>query len=166
MERAQDEESMESKPVVLFLCTGNSARSQMAEGLLRTKAGAAFEARSAGTEPAPAVHPLAVGVMREIGVDISAQRPKAVKELLGRLPVRHLIVVCDGANKKCPRVFPGMLTRDFWQIEDPAAFDGSENDALRKFREARDEISSRLDAWLAERASRSIFRGSWYIRNS
>lgn len=142
---------MESKPVVLFLCTGNSARSQMAEGLLRAKAGDAFEVRSAGTEPAEAVHPLAVKAMEEMGVDISGQRPKGVKELLGHLSVRHLIIVCDGANKKCPSIFPGMLTREFWQIEDPAAFQGSDLAALAKFREARDEISSRLDAWLAGR---------------
>ena len=140
-----------SKPVVLFLCTGNSARSQMAEGLLRAQAGAAYEVTSAGTEPARAVHPSAVAVMREIGIDISAQRPKPVAELMGRIPVRHLIIVCDGANAKCPSGFPGVVTRDFWPIDDPARYSGT-GDELRKFREARDELSSRIGAWLRDRA--------------
>jgi arsenate reductase len=126
----------------------------MAEGLLRAKAGETFEAKSAGTEPAGAVHPLAVRVMAEVGIDISAQRPKSAKEFLGRLPVRHLIVVCDGANQRCPSSFPGVLTRDFWPIEDPAGYQGPVEQSLAKFREGRDEISSRLDAWLAERMSR------------
>ena len=136
------------KPIVLFLCTGNSARSQMAEGLLRAKSSERFEAHSAGTDPAPAVHPVAIEAMREIGIDISDQRPKAAKEYLGRLPVRHLFIVCDGANQKCPSTFPGVRTRDFWNIEDPAAFQGSPVDTLQRFRQVRDEISSRLDAWL------------------
>ncbi len=135
------------KPVVLFLCTGNSARSQMAEGLLRAKAGAGFEVVSAGTEPASAVHPLAVKAMREIGVDISAQRPKHFKELLGQLPVRHLIIVCSGANERCPTAFPGILTREFWPVDDPASAVRAEG-ALTAFRQARDDISARLDRWL------------------
>jgi arsenate reductase len=90
--------------------------------------------------------------MRELGIDISAQQPKGLKELLGRVPVRHLIIVCDGANQKCPSTFPGVLTRDFWPIEDPASSVGAEPPSLSRFRTARDEIASRLDAWLAERA--------------
>jgi arsenate reductase len=139
---------MAGKQVVLFLCTGNSARSQMAEGLLRAKAGGTYEARSAGTDPAAGVNPLAVEAMREIGIDISAQRPKPAGDLLGRLAVHHLIVVCGGADEACPRTFPGVLTRDFWPIEDPAAFRGDREDALRRFREARDDISRRIDTWL------------------
>ena len=146
---------MEGRPVVLFLCTGNSARSQMAEGLLRAKAGDRLDARSAGTEPADAVHPMAIEVMREIGIDISEQHTKGVKGFLGRLPVRNLIIVCDGANQRCPSVFPGMLTRDFWPIEDPTAYRGTVEGALRKFREARDEIATRLDAWLLESADQN-----------
>jgi arsenate reductase len=126
----------------------------MAEGLLRSKAGEVFQARSAGTEPAEAVHPLAVQAMAEIGIDISAQRPTSAKEILGRLPVRHLIVVCDGANQRCPSSFPGVLTRDFWPIEDPAGYRGPAEQSLARFREARDEISTRLDAWLTEIRSR------------
>ena len=143
---------MADQPIVLFLCTGNSARSQMAEALLRARAGEAFEARSAGTRPADAVHPLAARAMKEIGIDLSGHRPKHVKELLGRVPVRHLVIVCDGANQECPSTFPGVLTRDFWPIEDPASFQGSEEEMLRRFRTARDEISARLGDWLAERA--------------
>lgn len=124
----------------------------MAEGLLRDKAGAFFEANSAGTDPAEAVHPLAIRVMKEAGVDISRQRPKSVVEFLGQLPVRHLIIVCDGANQRCPTTFPNILTRDFWPIEDPAAFRGPSEATVGKFREARDEISARLDAWLADKA--------------
>jgi arsenate reductase len=124
----------------------------MAEGLLRAKAAERFDARSAGTEPASAVHPLAIEAMREIDVDIGGQRPKSVREYLGRVPVRHLIVVCDGARQNCPSSFPGVLTRDFWPVEDPAAYRGAEDDARAEFRKARDEISTRLDAWLAERS--------------
>jgi arsenate reductase len=126
----------------------------MAEGLLRSKAGEFFAATSAGTDPVEAVHPLAVRAMAEVGIDISTQRPKSAKELLGRLPVRHLIVVCDGANQRCPTGFPGILTRDFWPMEDPASYRGPAEQALAKFRQARDEISSRLDAWLAEKMTR------------
>ena len=132
------------KPTVLFLCTGNSARSQMAEGLLRAKAGDRYQVESAGTDPAAVVNPLAVEVMREIGIDISSQRPKSVKEFLGRVPVRHLVIVCDGANEACPSTFPGVITRDFWPIDDPRG--GIEN-----FRIARDEIASRIDAWVGSR---------------
>jgi arsenate reductase len=138
------------KPIVLMLCTGNSARSQMAEGLLRAKAGPSFEVRSAGTEPAAAVNPLAIEAMRELGIDISSHRPKNLDVFLGKLPVRHLITVCHDAEGRCPSVWPGVLTRVHWPIEDPAAFRGDREAALEKFREARDEISRRLDRWLAE----------------
>src|SRR5215471_18057753 len=96
------------KPTVLILCTGNSARSQMAEGLLRAKAGDSLEVLSAGTEPAPRVNPLAIEAMQEIGIDISAARPKDVGELLGKVPVRHLIIVCHDAAHRCPGTWPGV----------------------------------------------------------
>jgi arsenate reductase len=137
------------KPIVLILCTGNSARSQMAEGLLREKAGDRFEVQSAGTEPAAAVNPLAVEAMREVGIDISSHRPKSLDRFLGKIPVRHLITVCHDADGKCPTVWPGVLTRVHWPIEDPAAFRGGRGAALEKFRQARREISTRLDTWLA-----------------
>ena len=89
---------METKPNVLFLCTGNSCRSQMAEGFLRTYGDGKFNVYSAGTDPAASVNPLAVEVMAEKGIDISQQEPKSVSQFLGPLPVRHLVIVCDGAN--------------------------------------------------------------------
>ena len=137
-------------PIVLILCTGNSARSQMAEGLLRAKAGDRFEVLSAGTEPAARVNPLAIEVMNEIGIDISAARPKDVSEFLGRVPVRHLIIVCHDAAGRCPTVWPGTISRVHWPVEDPADFRGEPGAARAKFREIRDEISDRLDAWLEE----------------
>ena len=141
-------------PIVLVLCTGNSARSQMAEGLLRAKAGDRFEVRSAGTEPAARVNPLAIEVMREVGIDIGSARPKDLGEFLGRAPVRHLVIVCHDADGRCPSVWPGVLSRVHWPIEDPAAFQGDAAAAMRKFREVRDELSRRLDGWLAERGAR------------
>src|SRR5262245_55253311 len=97
----------EAKPIVLILCTGNSCRSQMAEGFLRRFQGDAYEVHSAGAEPKEGVHPLAVLVMDEAGVDIGRQRPKNLSDYLGKLPVRHVITVCDHANGSCPRVWPG-----------------------------------------------------------
>jgi arsenate reductase len=141
---------MENKPNVLFLCTGNSCRSQMAEGFLRAFGGDRFVALSAGTDPAERVHPLAVQVMSEKGIDISIQEPKNVGEYLGRLPVRHLILVCDGANEKCPRIFPGMMNRMFWPFDDPAAFVGLEAATLERFRSVRDQIENRIKQWLKE----------------
>jgi len=138
-----------SLPTVLILCTGNSARSQMAEALLRAKAGEAFEVVSAGTEPAPRVHPLAVDAMREVGMDISAARPKDVGAFLGRVPIRHLITVCHDADRRCPNAWPGVATRVHWPIEDPAAFRGDEEATRARFREVREQLSHRLDHWIA-----------------
>ena len=141
---------MTTKPNVLFLCTGNSCRSQMAEGFLRTYAGDRLNACSAGTEPAGRVHPLAVQVMAEKGIDISAQMPRNVDEYLGRLPIRDLIIVCDGANHRCPRIAPGTMNRMFWPFDDPAAFVGSPTETLEEFRRVRDEIEARIKAWVKE----------------
>jgi arsenate reductase len=137
-------------PIVLILCTGNSARSQMAEALLRAKAGDRFEVVSAGTEPAAEVNPYAIAAMREIGIDISAARAKDVGEFLGRAPVRYLITVCHDADRRCPSGWPGVASRVHWPIEDPAAFRGDEEATRAKFREVREELSRRLDQWLAE----------------
>ena len=136
------------KANVLFLCTGNSCRSQMAEGLLRRAAGDLLGAYSAGTNPAAAVHPLAIQVMAELGIDISDQRPKNVKEYLGRVGFRYLIIVCGSADKDCPTAFPGVLHRLFWPFDDPAAFRGSPEETMAEFRRVRDEIRARLEAWL------------------
>jgi len=141
---------MDIKPAVLLLCTGNSCRSQMAEAFLRALGDDRFTAFSAGTEPVERVHPLAVQVMAEKGIDLAGQRPKSVGEFLGRLPVRHLIVVCDGANEKCPRIFPGMMNRMFWPFDDPAAVVGAPAAMLEKFRTVRDQIEARIQQWLKE----------------
>ena len=120
----------------------------MAEGLLRQMAGDRFEIHSAGTKPKKEVHPLAVEVMDEIGIDVSDQRPKDLKEFLGRLPVRYLIIVCSGADEDCPRVFPGLSERLFWPFDDPAQFDGSPEETIAEFRRVRDEIKGRIVEWL------------------
>lgn len=137
------------KPAVLFLCTGNSARSQMAEALLRKEGGERFDAYSAGTEP-KGVHPLTVQVLKELGIDIATQRSKHLREYLGYLPVRILIVVCAEAEKSCPVTWPGALTRYFWRFDDPAAATGTEEEKLQKFREVRDAIHARIKSWLVE----------------
>lgn len=119
----------------------------MAEGLLRTIAGDQFTVVSAGTHPASAVHPLAIQVMAEQDIDIRRQRPTDVREYLGRLPVRHLVIVCSGANEACPRVFPGVMNRHFWPFRDPASFEGSPEATLEEFRSVRDEIRAQLLLW-------------------
>ncbi|HEV7223765.1 MAG TPA: arsenate reductase ArsC [Pirellulales bacterium] len=141
---------MTNDPNILVLCTGNSCRSQIAEGYLRHFAGDRFNAHSAGTEPATKVHPLAVKVMAEEGIDISKQRPKPVAEYLGRMAVRYLIIVCGGANESCPRIWPGMSSRLFWPFDDPAAVEGPEAEKLREFRRVRDEIRQRILSWLKD----------------
>jgi arsenate reductase (thioredoxin) len=136
-------------PNVLFLCTGNSCRSQMAEALLRERSGGRFDAYSAGMEP-KGVHPLTIKVLDEIGIDTSKLRSKDVSEFLGKLPVHHLIVVCGNAEGTCPRVFPGMLDRQFWPFDDPPAAQGTEQERLAKFRELRNTIDKRIQQWLKE----------------
>ena len=131
-----------SKPTrVLILCTGNSARSQMAEGLLRHDGGDRFEVASAGVSPTR-VRPEAVTAMREVGIDISAHRSKSVDEFTNQ-EFDYVITVCDNANEQCP-VFPGNTKRIHWSFEDPAAVIGSEQERLKVFRRVRDEIRHRL----------------------
>jgi arsenate reductase (thioredoxin) len=139
-----------NKPMILVLCTGNSARSQMAEGFLRKFQGESFDVASAGTDPKPQVHPLAVRAMQEIGIDISDQKPKDLKAYLGRAPVRHILIVCDRANQSCPRGWPGAFTRTFMPFDDPAAATGSEAEKLAVFRRVRDEISRATQTWVPE----------------
>ena len=127
---------------VLFLCTHNSARSQMAEGLLRHLAGDRFEAHSAGTE-ATRVRPLAVRAMAEIGVDISGQESKTLDRYV-KEPFDHVITVCDDANEACP-VFPGAKSRLHWSFRDPSRADGTEEERLAVFRMVQDEIRRRID---------------------
>ena len=130
---------------VLFLCTHNSARSQMAEGLLRYLAGDRFEAMSAGTE-ATRVRPLAVRAMEEIGIDISGQESKTLDRYLQE-PFDHVITVCDDANEACP-FFPGAANRLHWSFEDPSKAEGTEEERLAVFRSVRDQIRERIEAGL------------------
>ena len=139
---------MPDKPNVLVLCTGNSCRSQMAEGYLRQFGGDRFNVFSAGTEPKGEIHPLAITVMQEDGVDISQQRPQHLKEFLGTMLIRYLIIVCDGANQSCPRTFPGLSEKLFWPFDDPATFSGSAPATLEKFRDVRNQIKERIQSWL------------------
>ena len=132
---------MNDKKRVLILCTGNSARSQMAEGLLRHMGGDRFEVESAGVEPSH-VRPQAIEAMREIGIDISGHRSKSVDEFSGQ-EVDYVITVCDNANERCP-VFPGNTERIHWSFDDPAAAEGDEAARLAVFRRVRDEIESCL----------------------
>ena len=127
---------------VLFLCTHNSARSQMAEGLLRHLAGDRFEAMSAGTE-ATSVRPEAVFAMAELGADISGQESKTLDRYLGE-PFDYVVTVCDAANEACP-FFPGARERLHWSIDDPSAATGDRETRLRAFRSARDEIQARIE---------------------
>lgn len=138
-----------SEPIrVLVLCTGNSARSQMAEGLLRHDGGDRFEVSSAGTRPSH-VRPEAIEAMRELGVDISGHRSKSVDEFAGR-EFDYVITVCDNANESCP-VFPGKTERIHWSFEDPAAVEGDWETRLAAFRRIRDEIRERFGAFVDAR---------------
>lgn len=139
------------KARVLFLCTGNSARSQMAEAFLKRYAGHVFEVHSAGLEP-KGVHPMAVQVMDELGIDMSLQRSKHLDEYMGKMHFSYLITVCSHADASCPAVFPGVGVRMHWHFDDPAAAQGTEEEErLAAFRRVRDEIRDRILAWLKER---------------
>ena len=129
------------KKRILILCTGNSARSQMAEGLLRHCAGDRFEVFSAGTRPSH-VRPEAIAVMRELGIDISGHRSKSVDEFTGQ-SFDYVLTVCDNAKEGCP-VFPGRTARIHRSFEDPAALNGSEEERLAVFRRVRDQLKQYL----------------------
>jgi arsenate reductase len=137
------------KPVVLFLCTGNTARSQMAEAFLKKYAGDRFEVLSAGYEPKD-INPYTTQVMAEVGLDISDQHSKSVIEFLGKIDVRYLIIVCEKAEQTCPKAFPGVLVRMFWPFDDPAAAGGSEEEKLTKFRAVRDQIEEQIQSWVSK----------------
>ena len=136
---------MEPKKRVLILCTGNSARSQMAEGILRSIAGDRFDVASAGVAPSR-VRPEAVEAMRDIGVDISTHRSKSVDEFLEE-PFDYVITVCDNANESCP-IFPGNVERIHWSFDDPAAYDGTDAEKLSEFIRVRDQIRERIRAFV------------------
>lgn len=133
------------KQRVLILCTGNSARSQMAEGLLRSMAGDRFAVFSAGTKPS-FVRQEAIIAMRELGVDLSSHRSKSVDEFRDA-SFDYVITVCDNANESCP-IFPGKAERIHWSFEDPAAVEGDEETRLGSFRKIRDQIAGRLRSFV------------------
>jgi arsenate reductase len=132
---------------VLFLCTGNSARSQMAEAFLRKYGGEQFEAYSAGLEP-KGLNPFTIRVMQEAGIDVSGQKSKGVGTYLGKVLFQYLITVCDDAEKNCPSTWPGISKREHWSFDDPAAFEGTDEEKLAKFRQIRDQIEGRIKAWI------------------
>jgi arsenate reductase len=129
---------MKTKPRVLILCTGNSCRSHMAEGILRAAADEVVEVHSAGSNPAGYVHPKAIAALAEIGLDISGHTSKHMNEFLER-DIDTVITVCGNADQACP-VFPGQVHRHHWPFDDPAHAEGSEEEVMDEFRRVRDEI--------------------------
>ena len=138
---------MSNKPLVLILCTGNSCRSHLAEGILRAAAGDLIEVASAGSKPAGYVHPKSIEVMKEIGIDISGHTSKHLDEFLNR-SVDTVITVCGNADQACP-MFPGQVNRFHWGFEDPAHATGSEEEILNEFRRVRDQIKLVFEAYAA-----------------
>jgi arsenate reductase (thioredoxin) len=135
------------KPTVLILCTGNSCRSHIAEGFLRRAAGDLVDVQSAGSNPAGQVHPLAIKVMAEAGIDISGHCSKHLKEFLDR-PVHTVITVCGHADQTCP-IFPGQVNRHHWPFDDPAKATGNDEEILKCFRQVRDELRRVFEAYAA-----------------
>lgn len=136
------------KPRVLFLCTGNSARSQMAEAFLKSYAGEHFEVHSAGLEPKGHILPEVLTVMKERGLDMAGQTSKGVEEYLGKTVFAHTITVCGDAEENCPAIFLSMGTHEHWPFDDPAKFQGSDAEKLAFTRKVRDQIEERIRRWL------------------
>ncbi len=137
------------KQKVLFLCTQNSARSQMAEAFLRNHAGDRFEVYSAGLAPTDETHPYAVEVMDEVGIDIGDQYPKGLRTYMGKVGFNYSIIVCARAEKDCPKTFSGVGMRFVWIFDDPRGEDVAEEEMLEKFREVRDDIEAKILYWIA-----------------
>ena len=138
------------KANVLFLCSGNSARSQMAEAILRKRAGDHFEVFSAGLEPS-GLNPYTLRVLEEKGINTSDLKSKALSTFFGKKHFSYLITVCSKAEEKCP-IFPGMGMRIHWPFVDPAAFVGSHEEKLEFFRQVRDQIDAKIVVWLVSQA--------------
>ncbi len=136
---------------VLFLCTANSARSQMAEAFLRKYTGDKYEAFSAGLEP-KGIHPFTIKVMQELGISLEGHRSKSFSEYMGKVRFAYLITVCAEAEKKCPKAFPGVAHRLHWPFDYPSAVPGSDEVELQKFREVQDQIKQRLKEWLSDKS--------------
>jgi arsenate reductase len=139
---------MTTKPRVLILCTGNSCRSHMAEGILRAAAGDVVEVHSAGSNPAGCVHPLAIEALAEIGLDISGHTSKHMDDFLGR-DIDTVITVCGNADQVCP-VFPGQVHRHHWPFDDPAHAQGTGEEVMHEFRRVRDEIKRVFEQYARE----------------
>ena len=137
-----------ARPLILILCTGNSCRSHLAEGILRAAVGEAAEVASAGSDPAGYVHPMAGEVMKEIEIDISAHTSKHLDKFLQR-EVHTVITVCGNADQACP-IFPGQAEKHHWPFDDPAKATGSEEEIRAVFRRVRDEIRAKFEAYAAE----------------
>jgi arsenate reductase (thioredoxin) len=138
-----------NKIKVLFLCTENSARSQMAEAFLRYYGNGKYEAYSAGLEP-KGINPLTEKVMAEKGISLENQYAKELSEYLGKIHFSYLITVCSSAEERCPRTFPGVSRRISWEFENPVAIAGTEEEKMVKFRSVRDQIEEQIKAWLSE----------------
>ena len=147
-----------TKPLVLILCTGNSCRSHLAEGILRAAVSDSLEVASAGSKPAGYVHPLAIRAMQEIGIDISQHRSKHLSEFLER-NVETVITVCGNADQACP-MFPGQVNRYHWGFDDPAHATGTEDEQFAVFRRVRDEIRRVFEAYAAGRTDEAKRRTS------
>lgn len=144
------------KPTILILCTGNSCRSHLAEGILRQALGTEYNVASAGSKPAGYVHPLGIKAMAEIGIDISAHTSKHMDEFLTQ-NVETVITVCGNADQACP-MFPGQLNRHHWAFDDPAHATGTEEEIMNVFRRVRDEIKRVFDAYAAGRLDQAKLR--------
>jgi len=142
-----------AKPLILILCTGNSCRSHLAEGILRHVAGDVLEVASAGSKPTGYVHPLGIKAMAEIGIDISAHTSKHMNDFLSR-DVETVITVCGNADQACP-MYPGQLNRHHWPFDDPAHATGSEEENMNVFRRVRDEIKAVFTAYADGRRDES-----------
>ena len=136
------------KPRVLFICTGNSARSQMAEAFLKAHAGDHFEVHSAGIEPKGYILPEVWTVMKERGLDLDGQTSKDVSVYLGKVHFSHVITVCGDAEEKCPTVFLNMGIHEHWPFDDPAKLEGSDSERLQFTRRVRDQIDARVKKWV------------------
>ncbi|MBN1962995.1 MAG: arsenate reductase ArsC [Anaerolineae bacterium] len=140
---------MTNRQKILFLCTGNSARSQIAEAFVRHYGGDRFEAHSAGLEP-KGINPYTIRVMEEIGISMDEQTSKSIKQYMGWGFIDYIVTVCAHAEANCPTTAFNFGTKYHWPVEDPAAFTGSEAETLAKFREVREQIKMQIKAWLAE----------------
>lgn len=146
------------KPTVLILCTGNSCRSHLAEGILREATGDTLDVQSAGSKPAGYVHPLAIQVMKEIGIDISAHRSKHMNDFLQQ-QIETVVTVCGNADQACP-MFPGQVNRYHWGFDDPAHAKGTDEEKLAVFRRVRDEIKMVFEAYAAGRRDQANHKAS------